>query len=65
MAMIAHEATDITIRIASSVLPTASLCAMKWAKPGVGGDLRVHGHFSSSKSIGTNAQPATAWPFSV
>ena len=52
MAMIAQEATDITIRITSSVLPTASLWAMKWPKPSVGGQ-RVHGHFSSSKSTGT------------
>ena len=49
--MIAHEATDITIRIASSVLPSASLWRDEVGEAGVGGS-GVHGHFSSSKSIG-------------
>ena len=57
--MIAHEATDISIRIASSVLPTASLWLDEVAEAEGGGDLRVHCHFSRSKSSGTNAQPAT------
>ena len=63
MAMMAHEAPTSPPGSTSSVLPTASLCAMKWPKPRV--DSGVHVHFSSSKGIGMRAQPAVGWPFSV
>ncbi len=64
-AMIAHEATDMTIRIASSVLPTASLWLMKWAKPGSAAICVFTVTSPMRNRGGTNAQPATAWPFSV
>ena len=62
--MIAHEAIDITTRMASSVLRDRIALGDEVGEAGVRG-IGVQGHLSSSKSIGMKAQPATGRPFSV
>jgi hypothetical protein len=55
-----HDDQDRQQRLADSVA-----LAHEVGEARVGRDLRVQGHLSRAKSRGTNAQPATAWPFSV
>ena len=64
MAMMAHDATDISDQDHQQRLAHDIALGDEVAEA-QGRVVGVHVHFSRSNSIGMQAQPAVGWPFSV